>query len=57
MKRFLVMETIIREFEVEAENADDAYQQVMHDASLKYSENSEGVCRVIDISTNHETIY
>ena len=56
-RKFLVMETIVREFEVEAENADDAYEKVMNDGTLEYSDESQGVSQIIDISTNHETIY
>ena len=56
-RKFLVMETIVREFEVDAEDADDACQKVMHDETLECSEESQGITQVIDISTNQETIY
>lgn len=57
MKTFIVRETIVREFEVEADSADDAYQEVMHNETLEHTDESQGIAVVIEVANNQETIY
>lgn len=43
MPKFLIHETIIREYEVEATDIDQAYDKAMNLDSAEYTEHSEGV--------------
>ena len=44
MPKFLIHETIIREYEVDATDIDQAYDKAMNlEDSAKYTEHSEGV--------------
>ena len=43
MPKFLIHETIIREYEIEAADIDQAYDKAMNLDSAKYTEHSEGV--------------
>jgi hypothetical protein len=56
-KKFIVRETIIREFEVEANNATEAYEKAMNDGGLEYSDESLGVNEIIEFETTTQTIF
>ena len=43
MPKFLIHETIIRQYEVDAADMDDAYNKAMNLDSAEYTEHSEGV--------------